>query len=153
MTLRTTTRSQRLLGLTLLLAGCGGGDPNKPALGRVSGTVTYQGKPLTTGVVTFVPASGPGATTGQAASGEIDSSGGYSLTTFEAGDGAVIGLHTVTVQAREGQTRTGKGMPAPGEVVKVPKSLIPEKYAKGGTSKLQFEVKAGSNTNNIDLTD
>jgi hypothetical protein len=152
MTPRTTNRFYVLLSLSVLLAGCGG-DPSKPALGRVSGTVTYQGKPLTTGLVTFIPSSGPGASTGQPASGEINSSGGYSLTTFEAGDGAVLGTHTVTVQAREGAMQTGKGMPAPGEVVKVPKSLIPEKYAKGGTSKLQFEVKAGSNTYNIELTD
>ncbi|MCA1685427.1 MAG: hypothetical protein LC745_05475 [Planctomycetia bacterium] len=151
MTLRITTRFHTLLGVSVLLAGCGG-DPNKPALGRVSGTVTYQGKPLTTGVVTFVPSSGPGAATGQAASGEINGSGGYSLSTFEPGDGAVLGVHTVTVQAREGEIITGQGMPAPGQVVKVPKSLIPERYAKGDTSKLQFEVKPGSNTYNIELT-
>ena len=153
MNARAMIRLSTLFGLSVLLLGCGGVDPDKPALGRVSGTVTYKGNPLTTGLVTFVPSGGAGAESGQTASGEIGKNGGYSLTTFESGDGAVLGPHNVLVQAREGSTTTGKGMPAPGEVVKPPKSLIPEKYAKGGTSPLRFEVKAGSNTYNIELTD
>src|SRR6516165_7707037 len=83
-----------------LLFGCGG-DSGRPKLGRVAGKVTYNGKPVTKGVVSFIPASGPGAATGQSATGEIGSDGYYQLTTFESGDGAVLGEHRVIVQSRE----------------------------------------------------
>src|SRR5262245_37566949 len=84
------------------MGGCGT-DPGKPPLGRVHGRVTYNGKPLTHGSVTFTPvAGGKGGATGQIAAGQVGSDGSYALTTFEAGDGAILGQHVVTVQAHEG---------------------------------------------------
>src|SRR5215213_7297166 len=86
-----------LVASASLLAGCGG-DPSKPKLGRVSGTVTYKGQPVTKGLVTFVPVGGAGATTGQSATGEIGKGGSFALSTFANGDGAVLGEHIVLVQ-------------------------------------------------------
>src|SRR5262245_11925796 len=74
------------------LAGCSDNLPVAP----VHGVVTYKGKPVTTGLVMFVPtAGGPGA------SGKIGRDGSYRLTTYKPDDGAVPGTHTVTVSAYE----------------------------------------------------
>ena len=157
MTRSATVRYLVLFASAAVLSGCGG-DPSKPKLGRVSGTVTYNGKPVTRGVVSFVPIGGPGATTGQSAAGEINSGGSYTLTTFDPGDGAVLGEHNVLVQSREeNPALEGKGMPIPdakGQVnIPQAKSLVPEKYATTEKSPLKFTVKEGSNVINIELTD
>ncbi len=83
------------LVVALLLAGCGG-DPSKPKLGKVSGTVTYKGQPVTSGTVRFTPDASKGGETGQVASGQIESDGSYELTTFDTGDGAILGQHVIT---------------------------------------------------------
>jgi hypothetical protein len=146
-----------LLASAALLLGCGG-DPRKPKLGRVSGKVTYNGKPVTKGVVSFVPVSGPGTATGQSATGEIGSDGSYQLTTFESGDGAVLGEHRVIVQSREDDpVLKGGGMPIPDKQgrlnIKPPTYLVPQKYATTGNSPLSFTVKEGSNRYDIELKD
>jgi hypothetical protein len=137
--------------------GCGG-DPNKPKLGRVSGKVTYNGKPVTEGVVSFVPDSGPGSQTGQSATGEIGPDGSYTLTTFENNDGAVLGEHKVLVQAREEDPALkGGGMPIPDAQgnfkIKPPKYLVPKKYETADQTPLRYTVKEGSNTYDIELKD
>jgi hypothetical protein len=146
-----------LLASAASLSGCGT-DPDKPKLGRVWGKVTYNGKAVTKGVVSFVPSGGPGAQTGQPATGEIGADGSYSLTTFESGDGAVLGEHKVIVQAREDDPALkGHGMPIPDKDgrlnIKPPTYLVPRKYETAEKSPLRFTVKEGSNTYNIDLTD
>jgi hypothetical protein len=139
-----------------LLIGCG--DASRPKLGKVSGKVTYNGQPVTKGVVSFVPSGGPGAQTGQGATGEIGPDGSYTLTTFENGDGAVLGEHTVLVIAREEDPAIkGHGMPIPdakGQMkIKPAKLLVPEKYATPATSPLHYTVQEGSHRYTIELTD
>ena len=75
------------VGLLFTSAGCSG-DPNMPKLGKVHGTVTYKGKPVDSGTVTFNPIPGKGGETGQNATGEIESDGSYEMTTFNTGNGA-----------------------------------------------------------------
>jgi len=157
MTATSLGRCVILIASAALLPGCGG-DPSKPKLGRVSGNVTYNGKPVPKGLVTFVPSSGPGTQTGQAATGEIGPDGSYTLSTFANGDGAVLGEHVVLVQAREEDPRIeGHGMPIPdakGRLnIKPPKYLVPQKYATAETSPLRFTVKEGSNSFNIEVQD
>jgi hypothetical protein len=140
-----------------VLAGCGG-DPDLPKLGKVSGTVTYKGQPVTKGLVTFVPAGGAGAQTGQSATGEIQEDGSFTLSTFEDGDGAVLGEHIVAVQSREQDPALeGQGMPIPdarGRLkTKPPKHLVPERYGTPGKSPLRQTVVEGSNTVKLDLED
>jgi hypothetical protein len=140
-----------------LLLGCGG-DPSKPKLGRVSGKVTYNGQTVTKGTVSFVPNSGPGAQTGQPATGEIGSDGSYALTTFENNDGAVLGEHKVLVQSREEDPALkGGGMPIPDArgnfKLKPPKHLVPQKYQTADQTPLRFTVKEGSNKYDIELKD
>jgi len=140
-----------------MLAGCGG-DPSKPKLGRVSGTVKYKGQPVTKGLISFVPVGGAGAKTGQAATGEIGKDGSFVLSTFANGDGAVLGQHVVVVQSREDDpSLQGGDMPIPdsrGQTkVKPPRDLVPGKYAKSETSTLRQTVADGSNSFEIELAD
>ena len=77
----------------LLFAGCG---PSGPAVYPVTGLVTFNDQPLTTGTVVFLPKSG-----GSPAQGEIGPDGKYTLTTYEAGDGAVSYTHLTLPTNRE----------------------------------------------------
>ena len=92
--MRTKIRSATalILGLVLGATGCG---PARPAVAPVSGTVSVGGVPVKAGIVYFYP------TTGRLAVGEIGPDGRYSLATFAAGDGAILGDHRVVIEARE----------------------------------------------------
>jgi hypothetical protein len=154
---KASGRCLALLTSTAIIFGCGG-DSGKPKLGRVSGTVIYNGKPVTKGIVSFIPISGPGMATGQSAAGEIGSDGSYQLTTFESGDGAVLGEHRVIIQSREDDPALkGGGMPIPDKLgrlnIKPPTYLVPQKYATTETSPLNFTVREGNNRYNIELKD
>jgi hypothetical protein len=127
------------LAAALVLSGCGGGQP-KTAV--VRGTVTYKGKPVPNGTVSFIPASGPAAT------GEIGPDGSYTLTTFRKGDGAVLGMHKVVIAAM--QDMTGR---LPEDRNPLPPSIVPDKYTSIGTTDLTAEVKDGENTINFTLVD
>lgn len=118
--------------LTLASAGCGGD------WGTVSGTVTLDKVPLKGGMITFHPAT-PGD--GTTAYGEIHD-GAYTIRTGQK-SGLKIGLCRVTVSAstipREGTNEAAK-------------LLTPVKYSRPETSKLEADVKAGSNVFPFDLT-
>lgn len=157
MTLMASGRRLVLVTTATFLFGCGG-DASKPKLGRVSGKVSYNGQPVTKGMVSFVPISGPGSETGQSATGEIGTDGSYKLTTFESGDGAVLGEHKVLVQSsEEDPALKGQGMPIPDAKgnfnTKPPKHLVPEKYLTADKTPLRYTVKEGDNRYDIELKD
>lgn len=124
----------------LFLMGCGSGGPT---MGRVSGTVTVDGKPLSKGTIAFIStdAQRPNAT------GTI-TDGSYTLQTTEPGDGAVVGEYKVGISDVDSAALNTAmpGMPAP-----VQKSAIPKTYQDGNTSGLTAKVESGSNTKNFDL--
>src|SRR5262249_47543041 len=124
----------------LLALGC---DSGGPTMGRVSGTITYQGKPIPKGTVTFVATDGknPNAT------GTIQA-GSYRLQTDEPGDGAVVGEYKVAISDIDQDTFNTE---LPGMPVKVPKSAIPKQYHNANTSGLTAKVERGSNTRDFDL--
>jgi hypothetical protein len=138
------------LGLVYHLSGCSA-DPNMPKLGKVSGKVSYQGKPLDAGRVVFTPVAGKGGESDQGASGEISSDGSYEMTTFNTGDGVVLGQHIVTVVVQKGE------MPKPdadGHINYVlPKNATPAKYATADKSPLRCTVVAEGMTFDIELKD
>jgi hypothetical protein len=138
------------LGLVYHLSGCSA-DPNMPKLGKVSGKVSYQGKPLDAGRVVFTPVAGKGGESDQGASGEINSDGSYEMTTFNTGDGAVLGQHIVTVVVQKGE------MPKPdanGHINYVlPKNATPAKYATADKSPLRCTAVAEGMTFDIELKD
>jgi hypothetical protein len=133
-----------VFGLTLLgMAGCG--RPG-PAVARVEGVVMLDGKPLSSGRVTFWPAEG------RSGSGWIEEDGSFTIGTFRKADGAVIGPHKVAVTAA---AKTPTGPPdfdRDGPTTGWPRSPIPARYSNPESSGLTFEVQPGANRFQIDLT-
>ncbi len=129
----------------------------------MTGVVTYRGKPVAGAGVAFHNDRAP-----RLASGETDESGRYQLSTFEPGDGAVIGTHVVTVYKAKKPIAPVAADPKLGHdayMAALEKaaqqaiasdqagSLLPAKYADPKTSDLQKEVRAGENEVNIELVD
>jgi hypothetical protein len=81
-----------LAAIAVCLAGCSRSHELETA--EVRGTVTLDGKPLEAGEVAFIPPRG------RAATGLITTEGTYVVGTYHAGDGAIVGPHTVTVYPR-----------------------------------------------------
>ncbi|MCX7427155.1 MAG: hypothetical protein NTW96_16205 [Planctomycetia bacterium] len=73
-------------GAAAAIVGCG---PDRPKMTPVTGTVTLSGKPLEGVAVMFVSKGG------RPAHGTTDASGRFTLGTFEASDGALVGENTV----------------------------------------------------------
>jgi hypothetical protein len=141
-----------VVGLSVLFVGCAGGVGDRPKVAPVSGKVTQKGKPLTGGDVMFTPSGGPEGASGHIATGQIGTDGSYTLTTFNTGDGAVLGKHKVTVVAREtADLRKMNELKGGAIAYKLPKSLVPPKYTKVDTTPLTYTVDDGRNTINIEL--
>ena len=146
--------SKSLLAYTLLTVflltvtvGCGGATQLDVA--PVSGTVTLDGKLLTSGTVLFVPKGG------RSAKGLIQSDGTFRLGTYGKADGAILGANRVVVTPDTGEY-TGPGGPGmPSTPVKREPGFvpIPRKYCSPATTDLTFDVKPGvDNVANITLS-
>ncbi len=88
-------RERRAVLLCLLcaaaaVAGCGGSEG--PELARVTGRVLHQGQPVEGAQVRFAAAGSP-----RIAYAKTDADGRFLLTTFQTGDGAVVGEHRVAI--------------------------------------------------------
>ena len=90
----------------VVIASCGGSDDGLGTRFPVAGKVTYNGKPLEKGAISFVP-DNPKGGGGAGASGTIED-GSYTLSTGGNGDGARAGKYKVTVTAREDVTAKAK---------------------------------------------
>lgn len=129
----------------MLCTGCFGQKGLETA--PVTGVVTYNGKPLPYGRVSFRPQAGSPAT------GDIQSDGSFSLSTYGNGDGAIVGTHQVSITATEADAGNMAETAANTEMV-VPKSLIPKKYTSFSTSEIIAEVVAsGENKFTLELKD
>jgi hypothetical protein len=121
-----------LLAMVMLpLAGCG------PAVGELSGTVVYSGKPLTYGIITAVD------TDGNYYNGKINPDGTYKIDRVPTGTVKVFINNKLAPQARG---IPGRGGPAPAGWFE-----IPEKYGNPDRTDLTFHVLSGANTFNITL--
>jgi hypothetical protein len=114
----------------LLMIGCGGGG-DRPTLGRVHGRVTMDGEPLAKAGIAFQPKE-----KGRESFARTDAKGEYELTYLGEVKGAGIGENSVRITTQKSND---------------PKTeTVPAKYNKQTT--LRFEVKAGDNEANFDLT-
>lgn len=130
-----------LFAVALVLAGCGS-DSDTPPTAPVTGTITYQGKPVTGGQVEFHPQG----VEGNPGISPLGPNGEFTLTTYENEDGAVIGHHVITVQVfPQG------GLP--GEGFSEDDAPIPKKYESAETSDLKVEVKDEDNVFPLELKD
>ncbi|NLE38158.1 MAG: hypothetical protein GX621_09065 [Pirellulaceae bacterium] len=121
----------QLAVLLACVSGCGDGRPSRVP---VSGQVLIDGKPLTLGTITFVPADA------RSAVAQIGPDGRFTLATFEPGDGVMLGTFDVSVLAVESLT---------------PKSLrwhAPKNYADPNTSGLKETIDGPTDSLVIKLT-
>jgi hypothetical protein len=113
--------------ILLAMVGCG-----QPTMAKVSGTVTWQGKPVPDAMVQFVHKNRPGAT------GRTDAAGRFSLTTLKPGDGGFLGPVRVTVEPfLPGNDPDKPTLPPP------PRPDIPDRYRTVDKTPLTAEVVAG----------
>ena len=120
--------------MLLLLAGCGRSGGLEMVV--VSGTVTYQGKPIEDGDIRFIPT---GDTKGPTSGAPIRN-GRYEIT---ARGGVPAGIHRVEVFAfrirRGGGALEGGRGRAPGELPK--EQYLPKKY--NDSSELKATIESG----------
>ena len=114
--------------------GCGSaGSGTQATLIPVKGKVTYKGKPVTKGQVTFEPDG-----YGRPGGGKLQSDGTFVLGTYKEGDGVVAGHHQVSISGTG--SRAGK-------------EVVPKKYTQRTTSKLEVDVDAEHTEFTFDLKD
>jgi hypothetical protein len=140
--------------LAVLVAGSASGcGSRRPTPVQVTGQVTLDGKPVDGAAITLMPDGG-----GRPASGTTDASGGFKLSTFTAGDGALPGEYTAVVTKFE--SKPGAAAPATdggaeglmGAMPEATKSLLPESYGSPKTSGLKVSVKEGMSAIQLSLS-
>lgn len=126
----------------LAISGCWGDDdePLYPVAGRVS----FAGRPLSSGTVSFRPDAARGNASLHQPTGAIDSQGHYEVFTTGR-EGAPAGWYKVVVFAHEPLSVSTGAHPA------MPKSIIPERYNHPVKTPLSLEVKPHADANSYDL--
>lgn len=128
-------RAGLLTVVMLALPGCGHKAADEVAgLVRVSGLVTYEGEPLKSGVVTFVPTSPDG----EPASGNIDEDGRYVAMTGAAAEGIRPGDYKIRVESWASPPSMGEG-----GAVDAGTSAIPPKFSNADQSGLTSTIVEG----------
>lgn len=138
------------LGIALL-CGCGGGGEFDVA--PVTGKVLCEGEPVTAGFITFTPiAKDKKGEPGKPAAGIIQPDGTFELTTYEPGDGAVVGKHNVTYSPpMAGEEGGGEEEELEeGESASTPPPVQKHACRLGGSA--TATVKAGDNNLTIELS-
>lgn len=135
---RLTAKISLAICLTALIVGCSNGNM-KTAV--VKGKITFNGKAVPIGTISFVPEGNKPAATGQ-----IQKDGSYELSTYGDGDGAVLGKHTVMIIAVDAQEGA-----LPEDKNPVPPAIIPDKYFNNQTSGLTANVEDKVNEINFEL--
>lgn len=125
---------------SVCVLGCGaGGDEwsaKRPKVYPASGGVNFNGKPLEGATVQYMS-----QTHDLAAAGTTDAQGHFTLTTYDANDGAVEGLHKVVVKKTiYEEKKTKYDSPEERSVAMMPKELLPMKYANSTTTPIEVTV-------------
>lgn len=92
------SRASSVICALLLTAPAWGCARSPYELAPVEGVVTIDGAPFTEGKVMFAPiAQGSDGKAGRTAFGRLDAAGRFTLSTYEEGDGCVVGDHWITL--------------------------------------------------------
>ena len=141
------TVTTTVLALFALTQGCSSDDGAAPPLemGKVTGTVTLDGKPLAGVEIIFAPDEGGGSS-----SGATDDAGNFSLEYSGGGRiGAVVGTHTISFRD-DGEEMSADGDPLPGGGEEG-RGSIPQKYVEG-MSTIKRDVTSGEQSIILELT-
>lgn len=109
--------------LLFVCAGCGSGNDLYP----VTGQVTFKGKPLEHGSISFV------APKSRQVTGEIEDGDIVNVTTLSANDGIAVGDYGVAIISRDRSEKYKDSM--------TPPSVIPTRYADIATSGLKATIE------------
>jgi len=127
------------VGLMVLVSGCG--SASGPERAAVRGTVAFNGEPIETGSIQFVPVEG---VTGKAVATPI-SNGEFSLS---SGEGPAVGMNKVVINATR---KTGKQKTnIMGEMEDEIEDFIPARY--NAQTELQVDIQPSGNTEAFELT-
>ncbi|MDB5388349.1 MAG: hypothetical protein JWM11_3995 [Planctomycetaceae bacterium] len=135
-----------IIGAVCVYVGCGSG-AGKSALGKVTGTVTFQGKPVDDSQIVFHNPNGRSAT-GQIVAGAIED-----VTTYDVlNDGAPVGtlkvtVHPLTMSYSNNPIRSGTAPP------RIRNAKYPARYGIPETSGLEAIIKPGTNELTFELTE
>jgi hypothetical protein len=125
--------------LVPLLSGCGA------RLGQVHGKITFQGRPVPAGTITFAP-KGDAFDVGKPAIGSPNKDGEFQLSTFAKHDGALVGPHIVMYAP---PVVSSAGDPA----IRAAENKLHALFGKCRLPKDHvFEVKPGRNEVTLELT-
>lgn len=128
--------------LTACLIGCGGRQGAEYRTAPVRGVVVFQGQPVTAGTISLQPKEVAGAAegrTGRPASGELQADGSFVLSTYQPGDGAVVGKHRVMFLPKAAGAESYEDRPTPSPYL----GLMPKEQ--------EVEIKPGNNELTIEL--
>jgi len=124
----------------MAVSGCGDG-ASKIETHPVKGIVMFEGKPVADATITFTPKEGPPARA------KSDEEGRFTLSTYDTGDGAIAGEHTVSIVKLTGGTDSGdlaSSVEQGGDPSKMGesnvKSAVPELYQTPQFSPLKFKI-------------
>ena len=118
------------LMMILMMMGCGGSGPARPALNPVKGKVTLAtGAPLAFGIIDFEPAGGRAFR----CSGKIGPDGTFELETGSE-KGATAGKYKVSVNLPPNK-----------------RNSVPKKFQSEDTSGIEVEIVSGDNNLDIKL--
>ena len=130
-----------VLFLMALAGGCSG-EPPRPAVYPVTGQVVFDGRPAAGAIVSFHPKGAPGQF--PTPSAKADGRGNFSLTTYQAEDGAPQGDYIVTVELRPVVTKNGE--------IEFGPNQLPPKYSSPKTTTVVASVTEGENKVPIKIT-
>jgi hypothetical protein len=131
---RTTRGSW--VAVVLVVAGCGGG-----STGEIIGTVTFDGTPIENGWIDFIPADGQGPTKGAKIEG-----GKFTVKDVPVGTAKVM-CSSFEVFGEEKLYNTPNS-----PTKKKTRELLPEKYSDRNKTEVRYDVTAGHNEKNFELT-
>ncbi len=137
------------LGLAVAVAGCGGSS-NLPKLMPLSGTVTFDGKPLSGAAVIFIPT---GSTRGTSVAGSTDKAGKYEVVAKHGDKGAPVGEYRVAVM--KFVMPDGSDVPSNPESSLIDsgaRQILPAHYSDVRGTKLTATVRDDTNTIDFPLT-
>jgi len=141
----------RLLILLVLLTGCN--SEAGPDLVRVSGKVTLDGRPLESGIITFLPDNSR-QTSGPRASGIIDKDGRYTVASPGNREGVIAGHHLVVIHCNEvspSPDPESEYQKLKAQGINPDECLVPAQYQNEKTSGLTAEVRQNTSEFNFEL--
>ncbi len=139
---------------SVALLGCNPSD--RVPLGKVSGTVSYQGQPISDGTI-ILEVPGARSAYGKIINGEISE-----VTTYDVGDGVPVGKARIAVfatsapapaasPAAEPPSDPGTVTPVNASYMSGGSSLLPAKFNDPATSGLEAQISAGDNTLKLEI--